>query len=211
MSQPPAAAQRSDRRARKRRQRSDEVYEAAIELFVERGYDATTMEDIADRADVARASVFNYFPRKAAFLDEWISRRRRRAVTAIAREQLEDQPIAGILGGYVDELARINLENRAETAALMPLTFGYIHASPASVPPLGDELAAYITRAAERGEISSAVGPGRVGTLLAYGYFATVLTWIASEPPPFDLRDELHQMLGVVLRGILPGRDSGLD
>lgn len=208
MSQPPAVGEGSDRRARKRRQRSGEVYEAAIELFVERGYDATTMDDIAERADVARASVFNYFPRKAAFLEEWISQRRRGAVAAIQLERLEDKPIAAILGAYFDELARINLENRAETVALMPLTFGYIHTSPGSVPPLGDELAVYLMRAVERGEISSIVGPARVGLLLAYGYFATVLNWIAAEPAPFDLRDELHQMLGLVLSGILPPQEG---
>lgn len=38
-------------------------------LFVEKGFDSTTMEDIAELADVARATVFNHFPRKSAFLD----------------------------------------------------------------------------------------------------------------------------------------------
>jgi AcrR family transcriptional regulator len=37
------------------------VLAAALELFVERGYDNTTMDEIAERADVARAAVFNYF------------------------------------------------------------------------------------------------------------------------------------------------------
>lgn len=173
-------------------------------MFVERGYDATTMDEIAERADVARASVFNYFPRKAVFLEEWILRRRRRAVTAVQLEHLEDHPIAEVLGRYLDELARINLENTAETVALMPLTFGYIHTSPGRVPPLGDELASYLTCAVERGEINPAVGPARAGLLLAYGYFGTVLKWIAEDAGSYDLGDELHKMLDVVLSGILP-------
>jgi AcrR family transcriptional regulator len=72
----------SDRRARQRERRRAELYDAAIELFVEKGYDGTTVEDIADRADVARATVFNHFPRKTAFLREWATRRREKALEA---------------------------------------------------------------------------------------------------------------------------------
>jgi AcrR family transcriptional regulator len=193
---------RPDRRARRRLQRSNEVYEAAIALFVERGYDATTMGDIADRADVARTSVFNYFPRKAAFLYEWIERRRRRA--AIATQGLDDQPIAEILASYLGELAGINVAGRAEAAVLMPLTFHYVETGPTTVGPLGDTLAAYVKRAAERREIRAGVSPAIVGTLIANGYFATVLQWLCAQPPPFDLREELRQMLDIVLHGIAP-------
>lgn len=52
----------------------DRIYTAAIELIRERGYDAVTMADIARAAGVARASVFNHFPAKLAFLGEWFER-----------------------------------------------------------------------------------------------------------------------------------------
>lgn len=203
MSQLSTSEKQPDRRARRRLQRSNDVYEAAIALFVERGYDATTMDDIADRADVARTSVFNYFPRKAAFLHEWIERRRRRAETATLG--LDDQPIAEILDSYLGELAGINVDGRAEAAVLMPLTFHYVETGPTTVGPLGDELAAYVRRAADRGEIRPGVSPARVGALVASGYFATVLQWLGAQPPPFDLRQELRQMLDIVLHGIAPG------
>jgi len=51
----------TDRRVRRRQEVRRRVYRAAVELFVERGFDATTMDDIAERADVARATVFNHF------------------------------------------------------------------------------------------------------------------------------------------------------
>ncbi len=40
--------------------------EAAIELFVANGYDATTVAEIADRAQVSEPTFFRYFPTKAA-------------------------------------------------------------------------------------------------------------------------------------------------
>jgi len=42
--------------------------EAAGELFLERGYHHTSVDDIASRAGVARATFFNYFPAKADVL-----------------------------------------------------------------------------------------------------------------------------------------------
>jgi len=43
---------------------------AALALFREKGYDATTVEEITGRADVAKGTFFNYFPSKEALLGE---------------------------------------------------------------------------------------------------------------------------------------------
>ena len=65
------------RRERKKREARRRIYDAAFQLFVEKGYDATTIEEIAERADVAKGTVFNYFPRKTSFLaalaEHWTS------------------------------------------------------------------------------------------------------------------------------------------
>jgi AcrR family transcriptional regulator len=65
MTQSSAAPPRRERKKREVRRR---IYEAAFGLFVEQGYDATTVDQIAERADVAKGTVFNYFPRKTSFL-----------------------------------------------------------------------------------------------------------------------------------------------
>lgn len=44
------------------------IAEAACELFLEQGYDATSISDITRRAGVARSSFFNYFTAKSAVL-----------------------------------------------------------------------------------------------------------------------------------------------
>lgn len=44
------------------------LFEAAMELFRERGFDGTTVEDIAARAGFSRATFFNHFGSKAAVL-----------------------------------------------------------------------------------------------------------------------------------------------
>ena len=48
--------------------------EAACELFLEQGYEATSIADITTRAGVSRSSFFNYFASKADIL--WAASRR---------------------------------------------------------------------------------------------------------------------------------------
>ncbi|MGH3767066.1 MAG: TetR family transcriptional regulator [Pseudonocardiaceae bacterium] len=42
------------------------IAEAAARLFVQRGFDAVTVDEVAEAADVARKTVFNYFPTEIA-------------------------------------------------------------------------------------------------------------------------------------------------
>lgn len=55
------------RRERKRQAIHQSLLEAAAELFRERGITRTTVDDIAEAADVARQTLFNHFPYKEAF------------------------------------------------------------------------------------------------------------------------------------------------
>lgn len=57
---------------RKRRLVHDAIYDAAIDLFFERGFEATTVEEIADAAGVSRRSFFRYFASKDDLLAQSI-------------------------------------------------------------------------------------------------------------------------------------------
>ncbi|MDX1931409.1 MAG: helix-turn-helix domain-containing protein [Capsulimonadales bacterium] len=58
----------SVRRGRKAEKTREQILNAALELFAERGYQATTLRDIAARADVALGLTYRYFPSKEAFV-----------------------------------------------------------------------------------------------------------------------------------------------
>ena len=51
-------------RERKKRQTREAIAQAAMALFVEHGFDAVTVADVARAADVSEKTVFNYFPAK---------------------------------------------------------------------------------------------------------------------------------------------------
>jgi AcrR family transcriptional regulator len=191
----------SDRRARRRQEVRDRVYGAAVELFIERGFDATTMDDIADRADVARATVFNYFQRKSAFLDEWSALRRQKALAGVRRRHLTDHALPEILARYMIELARLSTRTRVETVALMGAA---IHTTNVfGSPHLAHEMAGFIARAQTAGEVRAGVEPELAGTLVATGYFAILSQWISAEPMPFDLESRLLKMVEIVCAGLI--------
>ena len=70
------------------------IHEAALELFLEHGYDAVSVDDIARRAGVSRGTVFTYCDSKADAL--WVE-----LDAAIARA------VAGIDAGGPDAIDRL--------------------------------------------------------------------------------------------------------
>lgn len=57
-----------DRQERRKRRTRQAIQKAALELFAERGYRETTINDIAERADVAPRTVTLHFPAKEELL-----------------------------------------------------------------------------------------------------------------------------------------------
>jgi len=63
-----SAARKPGRRERRSQELRDRIYQAAQSLFLEYGFAATTVNQIAEAADVAQATFFNHFQSKAAIL-----------------------------------------------------------------------------------------------------------------------------------------------
>ncbi|MFQ5564639.1 MAG: TetR/AcrR family transcriptional regulator [Parvularculaceae bacterium] len=82
--------------------RPDEILDAALEEFTERGFDATRVEDIAGRAAISKAGVYLYFDRKEDILRALIEREIApiaRKVRALAEEGADDPE--GTLGAII--------------------------------------------------------------------------------------------------------------
>ncbi len=48
-----------------------QIFESALALFREQGFDATTMQAIADHAEVVKSAAYYYFPSKEAFIQAY--------------------------------------------------------------------------------------------------------------------------------------------
>jgi AcrR family transcriptional regulator len=68
------------------------IIQAAYDLFTERGFAATTVDDIAERADVAPRTFFRYFPTKESVLFS------HKAKLQQIRERLAERPLDEPIG-----------------------------------------------------------------------------------------------------------------
>ncbi|BDH12639.1 TetR/AcrR family transcriptional regulator [Streptomyces hygroscopicus] len=95
----------SGRRERKKAATRRKIADTALRLFLERGYDAVGIRDVAAEADVAVTTLFSHFASKEALVfeqDDDFEQRLTRAVTSRA----PDEPLIPALRREVQALVR---------------------------------------------------------------------------------------------------------
>ncbi|MBV9413220.1 MAG: TetR family transcriptional regulator [Acidimicrobiia bacterium] len=96
------ASLRERRTARTR----DAIVAAALDLFEERGFQGTTVDEIAARADVAPRTFFRYFPTKEAVLFARAADDRAKIAAALGARPLREHPFVSLMtvvGKYTQE------------------------------------------------------------------------------------------------------------
>ena len=107
-----ASGSRQDVRAR--------LQQAALELFRQRGYEATTSAEIAAQAGVTERTFFRHFPDKREILFDEDPRLRGTLSTAVAEAPAELAPMAVLLRAFAS-LETMLLENRPFTEPRMAI------------------------------------------------------------------------------------------
>jgi AcrR family transcriptional regulator len=62
----PMITQQLPRRERERLMRRKEIIDAAREVFARKGFNEATLDDVAERAEFGKGTLYNYFPNKEA-------------------------------------------------------------------------------------------------------------------------------------------------
>jgi AcrR family transcriptional regulator len=88
-------------RERKKQRTREQIIVAAMRLFAERGYHATTIADIADAADVAPRTFFSYFPSKEAVVFHNVDRDLDGLASAL-RDRLPGESVFDALRRWID-------------------------------------------------------------------------------------------------------------
>jgi AcrR family transcriptional regulator len=88
---PEATEKTEGLRARKRRQTRQRLADTGLRLFLAQGYEATTLDQIAEAAGVSRRTIFHYFEQKEDILLAWKSGLGE-AIGAAIRAEAPDRP-----------------------------------------------------------------------------------------------------------------------
>src|ERR687896_1020875 len=100
-------------RERKKQRTRQQIIEAAMDLFAERGYQATTIADIAEAAEVSPRTFFSYFPSKEAVVFHGVDRVLDGLATML-RERPSGETTFDALRRFVDVLFEDGMESKDE-------------------------------------------------------------------------------------------------
>jgi AcrR family transcriptional regulator len=90
-------------RERKKQRTREQIIEAAMGLFAERGYHATTIADIAEAADVSPRTFFSYFPSKEAVVFHNVDRELE-SLTSVLSDRLPGETAFDALRRWIDAM-----------------------------------------------------------------------------------------------------------
>ena len=213
MTQTAPSAARTPRFRRRRDARPAEIIEAALAVFVERGFAAARLDDIARRAGVTKGTLYLYFADKQALLRAAVETYivpRVRAVQAVLAD--DRKGATGALTAAVENWIRVLEDPRLSAMPKLMIgeagnfpEFARYYVTQVIEPGLG-ALAGAIARGIERGEFRP-VDPVLASRLLVAPMVFMAL-WKHSfakhatrtiEPGAFA-----HEHLAMFLRGLAP-------
>lgn len=177
----------------------DAIQDAAIGLFEERGFDHTTVDEIADRAGVSRRSLFRYFSSKSDLMAEEATRHGHELVAAIEACEA-GLPVREVFRTAVRSVAR-ETAGRARAARLMRVAAQCPAARSAQLSRMGEVQDAVAAAYARRTGVDLAAAGILAGLTLSV--LAVVFRcWLQQgEPEPGELVERILETAEEVLGG----------
>ncbi len=191
----------NDRKPKEKRWQ--EILKAAAEVFYEKGYDAATLQEIADRVGILKGSIYYYIKTKGDLLDHLLTEVHNEGV-AMIRQRAE---ISGTVFDKLDAMFRSHIDymcrNQAKTTV-------YLHELKALDPKrretlfrgheFRDEFLALIKKGQAEGLILESLDP-KLTAQTMMGWTNSLYQWY--RPQPRKPTDQIaNHFITIMLRGI---------
>ncbi|GAA0401052.1 TetR/AcrR family transcriptional regulator [Microbispora corallina] len=183
----------------------DAALERALELFWERGYEATSMADLVERLGVARASLYATFGGKhdlyVRALDRYTESRDRRVVEALSQPGPALPAVRALVEAYAEESVRDERRRGCMVVNAAVEVMSRDRKAARRVEASWDTLETALTSALTRARAQGEIPPGRDPRALAR-LLLVVLQGMRvlgrAHPEPGRLRDAAEQALAVL-------------
>jgi AcrR family transcriptional regulator len=192
------------RRERKKLETRQRIVDGAVALFATQGYDATTMDDIAESADVSRATAFNFFPRKADLVLAWFAERRAEVAERLAEIDPLTADTATQLGMALRAIAHVFDQDPSTGRAMVR---AWLQAGGALLTPESETsriFADTIREGQRRGDVSTGIDADRAGRVVFDAYLGVLYRWVDGDETQAGIQEDLLGVLGILLTGIVP-------
>lgn len=190
------------RRERKKDETRHRIFHAAIDLFRKQGFEQTTVDDITEKADVAKGTFFNYFRRKEAVL-AYLTESRLLAIEESAEALLaEDRPVPEKLLDLLASMAAPYEEDHDLSRYVLRELMSRMYLPSEEEMMRWHELFVnIIRRGQERGEIRPELAAERIERVIGCVFQGTIFQWGHCHPNVFPLLPELRERLTLVMEG----------
>lgn len=201
------------RRERKKEETRLRIFEAAVDLFREKGFEQTTIDEITERADVGRGTFFNYFPRKEAVLSyllgDAMARAEEESEAILAADQPTREKVASL---FCRALAALEQDPELSRFVVREMLQRAFAGAPSHDKPGRALLARLVQQGVERGEIRGDVPAYRLESMLIGAQMTTVMSWLFRTDDcacvEFDPQPEMRERVNLLFAGLAPGRGA---
>lgn len=196
------------RRARKKAATRDLIVETAIRLFSAHGIDAVTVDQIAAAADIAKGTIYNYFPAKEDIVVAFMVDVEARVQAQAQRGAVPDdgRPVAAILIDFVQRQFRLKRPHHAFVRVFLGHMFTHtqqflphmVEMQKAIDPPL----VALFNGLQQRGRIRADLDVAELVLVFKTVHLGLMALWAVEGPPFRQTSRVVEQELTLFGRGL---------
>src|SRR5882672_3800241 len=197
------------RRQRRSAETRERLFRSALELFAQKGFAETTVEDITEAADVSKGTFFNYFPSKDHILLAFGEMQLSKLESAIELSRNSGEPMPEFLRSLG---VRMTQEPTRNPAIIRALLQAYLSTTPvrAAMMDLQKRVHALhsqmIQLGQDRGEIRSDLPAAEIANVFRQTIFGTLLIW--SLYGDATLHSRIESAFNLLWSGLAPRGDS---
>ncbi|MDB5581372.1 MAG: hypothetical protein JWR80_6548 [Bradyrhizobium sp.] len=180
----PRAEGRSSTDRKPKEKRWQQILQAAAEVFYEKGYDAATLQDIADRVGILKGSIYYYIKAKGDLLEHLLIEVHREGLEMITERSQEPGTVFEKLDGMIVSQINYVCRNQVKTTV-------YLHELASLAPARRDSLFGthdfrdLFQAIIRTGQAEGLILPGLDATLTAQallGWVNSVYQWYRPQP-----------------------------
>ena len=198
----PSPTSRRERRSLELRER---LFRSALDLFAQKGFAETTVEDITEAADVGKGTFFNYFPSKDHILLAFGEMQLAKLGDAVEEARHSSAPLLQYLRSLSTRMTEEPMRNPAIVRALL---LGYLSSTPVREAMLDMQkrvLALHsemIELGQQRGEVRDDLPAVELAQVFRQTIFGTLLMWTLHGDSTLEAR--IESAFNILWKGLAP-------
>lgn len=199
------ASSSPDRRTRRSAELRERIFRSALDLFAQKGFLETTVEDITNAADVGKGTFFNYFPSKDHILLAFGEMQLARLREAVEEARQTNEPLPKFLRSLTTRMTEEPARNPDLIRVLLLAFLSNPDVRQAMLDLQTRVLALHsemIQLGQERGEIRKDLPPIEIAQVFRQVIFGTLLIW--SLYGDASLQSRMDSAFEIVWTGLSP-------